>query len=1128
MQPKFTRRNLGYFCAKMIAFALVLVASSQLSLAQERRATVVSDNDAGLPNQPIVINDPNNPQAVCTTFTGSITGADPTYAQRFFRDGVASTCAAAKACPGGFAQSSNYQLRQWVNPMPSVQCVTITFANTGGGTFSSFVTAYNGAFVPANICTNYLADCGGSPAASASVTFSFNAPAGATIEFWITNVGGAGTPTSYSLTVDAANCVPPFPCSGTPNPGNTLADQTFACPTTPVNLSLQNATPGGGVNYQWQRSTVGASGPWTNFGSNSAGQAVTQTQPTWYRAIVTCTNSGGTGTSTPVFVDQNVFYNCYCNSAASSNADEDIFNVKLGCSLDNSSTCATTAPGPGSVRNRYSNYKTLPASLVVHGNNQLSVTVGTCGGNFSNGVVAWIDFNHNGVFDNPAERIYGATSSVVGPHTETATINIPTSALTGVTGMRVIDVETGNPSLLGPCAAYTWGETEDYLVDIQPCIPLPVTGPTAPATVTGECSGIIAIPVNTYGASCPAFQWEYRVNASSPWQIASNGGLGGVITGATTGTLVLINVPSSLSGYQFRAIVSNPCSAPDFTNPPTTITVGPLVARVSPTSATICRGTMQQLTLQSPQAQFCSGTLNMAVPDNTPNGINHTINVTGIPGAATITRVDVTFNMTHTWDGDMVIVLKAPNGQILNLDWYLSGTGGGGPTTGFTNTTISSAGGPLLSSGTNPYTGTFRADAVLSAPSPFFAGPNGFLPTTTSWSSLYSVANGGWTLAMYDGGPADLGVLQNWCITISFGAPITGIWSQAPAPAPPNQFQNMWLNAAGTIPYTGGAASTIWVNPIANTVYTVIASTTSPACTSAPVQIPVNVTQPLVSVTNPANATVCRGGTTSFSVTALSAAGAPYNGPFTYQWQESRDNGLTWQNVTNGGVYSGANTATLTLTGVTREAPSDMNLYRYRAIVSAPPCAGSTTTAAATLNVLALPTVTITASDLSLTPGQTSTITATSNPAPGATPNWVWTRNGVVIAGANTSSVVADIDHLGTYQVSVTDANGCRNSSNTVLIETESSDRLWIYPNPTTGKFQVRYYYNGVYTETRRVRIYNSQGQMISSTDFPLSNTSPHYKQLDFDLSNMAAGVYVIKVYDLYERSHVQGLLIKQ
>ncbi len=960
----------------------------------------------------------------------------------------------------------------------------------------------------------------------------YNATAGqAQLRIVDTLSGGSTLVGTYGGQIETFSIYnPPLPpCAGTPNPGNTISSTAVACPADLFTLSLQNNPLVSGLTFQWQTAPA-AGGPWTNApGSpNTAYWTLSQSVPTWYRCQVTC--SGNTGTSTPVFVDQNPFYNCYCVIFATNAADEDLFNVTIG-TLNNSSTCATTGPGPGSVKNRYSNYRTPIApsdtGRLVTGNMNFSVQVGTCGGNFSNAVGIWIDYNHNGRFDDPAERFYRSNSTTVGPHIESGTGVIPTTALSGFTGMRVISAETAPANIL-PCNTYTWGETEDYLVDIQPCVPLPVTGVTAPSAVSGECSGIVAIPVNTGTASFPTFRWEYRVNAASPWAFLNDGDLGGVVTGATTGTLVLINVPTSLSGYQFRAIVSNPCSALDFTAPPTTVTIGPLVARVSPTSATICRGTIQSITLQSPQSTFCSGTVNINVPDNNPNGILASIPVSGIPTSATITEVRVTFNMTHTWVGDMVINLRAPNGQTINLIGLLNNGTGSNGTANFVNTSVSSDNTfPPMSGAPAPRTGVFRADRYNTVG----VGPNLLPTTTTVWGPLMNAAtiNGNWTLGMADLGPADLGVLQNWCITISYGAPVTGIWSQNPAPAPPNQYQNMWINSGATIPYTGTPVSQIWVTPTANTVYTVVASTVSPACTSAPVQIPVNVTQPLTNVVAPTSQTVCVGGTTSFSVTATSAVGAPYNGPFTYQWQETRDNGLTWSNVSDGGVYSGATTATLTLTGVTRSAPSDMNLYKYRCVVAAPPCAGSTTTAAATLNVLALPVVTISATDLALTPGQYSTITATSSPAPNATtPNWVWTRDGATIAGATTGSVTADINKLGVYRVSVTDINGCRNSSNSVLIESEVSDRLWIYPNPTTGKFEVRLYYAGALTEKRRVVIYNNAGQEISSKDFPLSNTTPHYMSMNFDLSNMAGGVYVIKVYDLYDKKHVQGLLIKQ
>ncbi|MBK6635011.1 MAG: hypothetical protein IPG38_12500 [Chitinophagaceae bacterium] len=52
----------------------------------------------------------------------------------------------------------------------------------------------------------------------------------------------------------------------------------------------------------------------------------------------------------------------------------------------------------------------------------------------------------------------------------------------------------------------------------------------------------------------------------------------------------------------------------------------------------------------------------------------------------------------------MVIVLKAPNGQVFNLDANINKTGGAGAN--FINTIISSASTTPSSAGAPPYTGT--------------------------------------------------------------------------------------------------------------------------------------------------------------------------------------------------------------------------------------------------------------------------------------------------------------------------------------------------------------------------------------------------------------------------------------
>jgi len=89
--------------------------------------------------------------------------------------------------------------------------------------------------------------------------------------------------------------------------------------------------------------------------------------------------------------------------------------------------------------------------------------------------------------------------------------------------------------------------------------------------------------------------------------------------------------------------------------------------------------------------------------------------------------------------------------------------------------------------------------------------------------------------------------------------------------------------------------------------------------------------------------------------TSVSGAAATYTGTFTvaatvtnsgsltYQWRVSTDAGVTFNNVTNTGVYTGATTATLTLTAA---AKATYNNYQYRCQVSATGADTVTSTAA--------------------------------------------------------------------------------------------------------------------------------------------------------------------------------------
>src|SRR5258705_8649697 len=144
----------------------------------------------------------------------------------------------------------------------------------------------------------------------------------------------------------------------------------------------------------------------------------------------------------------------------------------------------------------------------------------------------------------------------------------------------------------------------------------------------------------------------------------------------------------------------------------------PPVPVITPASPAICVGTPLQLNTQftpPPPAvtlpPFSSGTIAVAVPDGNATGATHTIPVSGIPSNASIISMSVTLNMTHTWAGDMIFNLKAPNGKILNLDKYIGNTDPSG--FNFAGTVISSAPGlNALSSSPAPRTGIFRPDAI--------------------------------------------------------------------------------------------------------------------------------------------------------------------------------------------------------------------------------------------------------------------------------------------------------------------------------------------------------------------------------------------------------------------------------
>ncbi|MBK7307940.1 MAG: T9SS type A sorting domain-containing protein [Chitinophagaceae bacterium] len=317
----------------------------------------------------------------------------------------------------------------------------------------------------------------------------------------------------------------------------------------------------------------------------------------------------------------------------------------------------------------------------------------------------------------------------------------------------------------------------------------------------------------------------------------------------------------------------------------------------------------------------------------------------------------------------------------------------------------------------------------------------------------------------------------------------------------------------GNVGWGGPAAPGSTVNNPRNFNGSVTFLVSGPGTCQSPARtVIVTVNQPTVlNAQLPANQTICTDKVATFTVAVTSGTG-----PHTYQWQVSTNGGVTWANVNNGGVYSGATTATLTITA----PPVTMNGYQYRAIVNgAAPCAAQTSRAA-TLTVNPLPAFSISANPTSLLPGMQTTIAA-SVIVPPATPFvYSWIRNGVVlsspalgvVSGLGTANLTVDVDGMGDYQLRVTDANGCTNTSNTVTIKDSASGKCFIYPNPTSGKFQVRYYSVANNVLPRFLTIYDSKGDRVLSQNYTIGRP---YDRMDVDMRGFGKGLYWVEIGDL-------------
>ncbi|MEP7256192.1 MAG: T9SS type A sorting domain-containing protein [Ferruginibacter sp.] len=793
------------------------------------------------------------------------------------------------------------------------------------------------------------------------------------------------SPTAASMNAYQYRCVVSSSCSPlnsaaailTVNAAPAITGQPSSvsiCAGNAANFSV--TATGGGLTYQWQESTNGG-GAWNNL---------TNVAP--YSNVTTATL-----TINPAAVGMNTYqYRCIVTGSCPSPATSNAAILTVGTAL-----IITSQPAN--------------QTLCAGGNTLFSVTISGVVISYqwqesTNGGGSWNNITNGGIYSNAT----------------TATLNL-TGVLASMNTYQYRCVVTGAcPAINSNAAILT--------VNTAPNI----TAQPANSTICATQNTTFSV---TATGTAITYQWQESTTGgcAGPWVNIANGG---IYSGATTATLTLTAVPTTMNTYQYRCVITGTC-APAATSGCGLLTVNTAITITTPpASTTVCAGATATFNVvaagTSPVYQWQESTNGGGTWNNITNG-----GIYGGATTATLTLTAVTAGM-NTYQYRCVVTGAAPCGIV--------------------NTTA----------------GTLTVNTAPAI-------------TTHPVASTTLCVGGNTAYVVIANGTA---LTYQWQVSTDGGANYNNI-------------------ANGGV-YAGVTTATLTITGATAVMNTykyrcVVSGTCTPSVTSNVGTLTVNTP---ITITNPASNTICATGTISFSITASGTLP-----PSPYQWQESTNGGTIWNNVVNGGVYSGATTPTLTLTGVT----AGMTGNQYRCVVAGTaPCVAANS-AAATLTVSPRPVVTLSAAPYTkLRPGLpvnppvlnmvTTTITASVVPNTGSI-SWSWTLNGTALPAVTGNSTIVDLNHLGVYTVVAT-LGSCVSAPVSIIIGDSASSTLFIYPSPNNGKFTISYYSPGASSNTKtkqQINIYDSKGRRVLSKEYDVVQP---YQLHEIDMRQMGGGVYYV------------------
>lgn len=350
---------------------------------------------------------------------------------------------------------------------------------------------------------------------------------------------------------------------------------------------------------------------------------------------------------------------------------------------------------------------TEPVSGALTASEDVTITIFNYGQNAASNFPVTYQVDGGTTVSETYSGTIASSSSAEYTFTQTANLSVEgqTYSITAATNLAG-DLDNTNDS-------FTVDVTHVFANDIG------ATAITAPENGEGLGMEAITVTIENFGtASQSNFEVSYTING---------------------GTAVVENVPGPLAAGATISYTFNTLG--DFSTP----------GSYAVTSSTLLNGdsvaTNNAVTVTVVNYECSSDTNNNQLPIG-PNSGTITESVITFTNDLPVNDVNVTVNLTHTYDGDLTIKLIGPDASEVILADRVGGSGDN-----FTNTVFDDDATQSINDGTAPFTGTFR--------------PSGNLSDFNGLSTM-----GDWTLHILDNANGDSGTLDSWTLQLCAAEPL--------------------------------------------------------------------------------------------------------------------------------------------------------------------------------------------------------------------------------------------------------------------------------------------------------------------------------------------------------------------